>query len=246
MARGDTLLAAGRADEARAEFDDMIKRSPESSPGYAARGMVALFVLGDAASAATDLDNAVEKSFSHRDSSWLLNVGFQQAMQNDYHVSETPEPWQPEAAANVPFAPTMYYYIVWRHLAHQHAGQNDSDSFTQDIDKLDSKSWTEAALVPPERTLKRMVWPAPALALFAGKATPDIVRRAVAAEPAPAMRRQQQCEADFFLAEYYALDKTGEADAEKLLQAAADECPQGAREAVFARAALERLKTAAK
>lgn len=246
VARGETLLAAGHADAAKAEFDDMIKRSPDSSPGYASRGMLALFVPGDAAAAATDLDTAVKKSFENRDSARLFNEGFREAMQEEFHESAPEEPWRPEVAPNVPFAPTIYYYVVWRHLAHQRAGQDDSEAFSKDLDKFDFKSLTEVASAPPERTLQRVTWPAPVLALFAGKTTPDIVRRTAAAEPAPAVRRQQQCEADFFLAEYSLFNKNGELDAQKLLRAAVDECPQGAREKVFAKLELERLSAPSK
>ena len=247
VARGETLLVAGRTDAAKAEFDDTIKRNSDSSPADASRGMLALFVLGDAAAAATDLDAAVDRSFQNRDFSDIVNLGIQEALKEN-----RPSEQGPQAAPYVPFVPAIYYYVAWRHLAHQVAGQDDGEAFAAEIRNLGdcrfallqcptAASWTEAFLIPPAPALTRPSWPAPVLALLAGAITSDVVLRAAAAEPAPALRHQQLCEADLFLAEYGLTKKASQADTQKLFSSAVDECPPNTREAVFAKAALQRV-----
>ncbi len=230
-ARGATLLAAGRVDDARAEFNSLVERSPDQSPGYAWRGIVSLFLRGDAAAGVTDLDTAVQKAIAWRDYSRLLDRGLETVSQK-LNVTDPQPSRGPEVAPNVPFLPTIMYYYAWRYLAHHHARQEDT---FPDIDG--AASWTEAAFKPAERSLKRASWPTPMLALLAGKVTRDVVRHFAETEPAPAQRRQQLCEADFYAAE---LDLKA-SDALDLLRAAIDECPQGAFEAVFAKAELQRL-----
>jgi tetratricopeptide (TPR) repeat protein len=233
-ARGATLLAAGRVDDAKAEFDSLVDRSPDQSPGYASRGILSMFVRGDAAAGVINLDAAVQKAIAWRDYSRLLDRGFE-AVSERPNVTDPQSSRGSEVAPNVPFLPTIMYYYAWRHLAHHRAGQDDT--FPADING--AASWTEAAFKPAERSLKRASWPTPMLALFAGKVRSDVVRHFAETEPAPAQRRQQLCEADFYTA---ALDLKA-SNAPDLLRAAIDECPQGAAEAVFAKAELQRLDT---
>jgi tetratricopeptide (TPR) repeat protein len=233
-ARGATLLGAGRVDEARTEFDALIERNPDQAPGYASRGILSLFVRGDAAAGVVDLDAAVQKAIAYHDYSRLLDRGVE-AVSQRLNVTDPQPPRGPEVAPNVPFLPAIMYYYAWRHLAHHQAGQDDT--FPADING--AASWSEAAFKPAERSLKRASWPTPMLALLAGKVTRDVVRHFAETEPAPAQRRQQLCEADFYAA---AFDMKA-TNAPDLLRAAIDECPQGASEAVFAKAELQRLDT---
>ena len=81
-------------------------------------------------------------------------------------------------------------------------------------------------------------WPGPLLKLFLGTMTPDEVRAAAQAPGRDA--RHRACAADFYLAAYFQ-EKRRDADARRLLQAAADGCPVWAPERGFARAELKRL-----
>jgi tetratricopeptide (TPR) repeat protein len=242
LARGETFRDLGRTDAAKAEFDGAIKLRPGIAPGYQQLGLLELFVLDEAAAAADDLDAAVKKGFEFRAGAELMSIGIQ-VIEQKYGIAQTRTDEPPMLAPDVPFFPSMYSFVLWRHLARLHAAQPDAE-FEPDGRKLGVDLWQDTDFAaPPVRTdwRRRVSWPGPILALFAGKATPETVRRAAEAAPGAYERRRRICEADFYLAEYQ-LAKGAGGDARKLLQSAVDGCPAGVPEATFAKAELQRLE----
>ena len=243
LARGEALRDGGQTDAARAAFDAVIKRWPADAPGYQQRGLLALFIAGDAKAAADDLAAAMEKGFAHRYSSASLDAGIA-VIEHKYDLAHPPIDTRPMLAADVPFYPAIEYLLIWRHIARLRTGAADAD-FASDLIRIGLASTAGKDLAgSPVRTdvRHRVLWPYQLVALFAGQTTPAVVVAAAAATPGDFARRQRVCEANLYVAEYQ-LTKNDGAEALPLLQAAVDGCPSGVPEAAFARAELQRANT---
>jgi tetratricopeptide (TPR) repeat protein len=244
LERGQTYRDTGRLDAARTEFDAAIARKADLATGYLYRGATRLFMTGDAAAAAEDLSVALDKGFAYAAARRLGDIGIR-SLQKKLGVPVTAGDDEGDALApGVPFRPSIYYAIIWRHLARLHAGQDDAEEFAKATQRLEMELWREAGRGPPIFVDDRVIrahWPGEVLALFAGRTTPEQVRRAAETAQGAHARRLRLCEADFYIAEYN-LAKSKRAEALILLQAVADGCPAGAPEAAFAKAALARLK----
>ncbi len=241
LARGETLRDAGQTDAAKAEFEAAVQRVPTSATARQQRGLLELFVLGDAAAAAEDLDAAVREGRRHREAARILNYGIR-AIEQKYHATPTPIDDRPFVDQDVPYYPAIYWYVLWRHIARIHAAPADAPVKT-DASELNVDGWqnVDVAGVPVRTPLRRRLsWPLPIWLLFVGKATPDAVHRAAENAPGAYERRLRICEADFYTAEFD-LAKGAPDDARRLLQSAIDGCPRGAPEATFAKAELRRL-----
>ncbi|MBV8835860.1 MAG: tetratricopeptide repeat protein [Alphaproteobacteria bacterium] len=238
LSRGETLRDGGRIEDARAVFEAAIARAPDNATAYQERGLLALFVGGDVAAAKADLDTAVEKAVSYRSFRGLLQYA---AKQFDVPASATDD--APALAPDVPYFPGIYNLAIWRHIAHTRAGEVEDGSFKRIAGELGATAWREEDLAAPQlRTLRknRVTWPAPIVALFAGKASPQTVRRAAETAPGSTERSFRLCAADFYVAEYQLL-AGAHAEALALLRSAVADCPAGAPEATFAKAELARL-----
>jgi lipoprotein NlpI len=83
-------------------------------------------------------------------------------------------------------------------------------------------------------------WPGPVVRLYLGKIQPDVVN-AAAAQGDAATVKNQQCEANFYIAEWLLAQKNVD-KAKNLLQTAADACPQDFIERRSAKIELDRLR----
>jgi tetratricopeptide (TPR) repeat protein len=242
LGRGEIFRDTGRTDAARAELDEVIRRRPDHAAAYLQRGVLELFWLGDIATAADDLNTAIRKGIEYRNSRRMLVAGIRYA-ELHFDLPLTPADEPPEIAPDVPFVPSIYYLMIWRHIARVRGGQDDAAELADTRSRLNYPDfWRDARriLAPPERTdWRRVTWPDHIVALIAGEATPEIVRQAAEAAPGAYERRQRICEADFYLAEYHLL-KGATDDGRKLLQEAAAGCPEWMPEAGFAKLELKR------
>jgi tetratricopeptide (TPR) repeat protein len=241
LARGEMLRDSGQTDAAKAEFDAAVQRVPTSATAHQQRGLLELFVLGDAAAAAEDLDAAVREGVRHQEARRIMNYGFR-AIEQQYHITPTPTDDRPFVDQDVPYYPAIYWFVLWRQIARVHAATADAPAKT-DASELGLVNWDNVDItgVPVRTPLRRRVsWPLPVWLMFVGKATPDDVRRAAENAPGTYERRVRVCEADFYSAEF-GLAKGARDDARRLLQSAIAGCPTGTPEATFAKAALQRL-----
>lgn len=246
LARVEALRDIGQTDAARAELEDALKRAPPNATVYFQRGLITLFVLGDAAAAVSDLDAAVSKAYEYRDYAQLLGAGLSYVGGQD-RIAVTPSTSSPQLATNVPFYPTIYAFVATRRLAHLQTGQREDSEFEKQKASLGVDSWDEPdlAMLPFRVAYRhRVAWPAQIFALFAGRASPETLHRAAEATPAPFERRMRLCQADFYAGEYQ-LQKGAREEAARLLQSAIDGCPAAAPEATFARLEFARLGVSA-
>ncbi|HLH91500.1 MAG TPA: tetratricopeptide repeat protein [Xanthobacteraceae bacterium] len=240
LARAEALRDGGRADDARAAVDAVVKRLPDYAPGYQQRALIELIALADAKSAAEDFATAVSKGYSHRYSMEYASIGAAYIEQK-YGAQAAPIDDRPMLAADVPFYPAIEYLLIWRHIARVRAGQADPD-YHDDLRRLGLASLTDKNPAGiPVRTPRgrRVIWPTQLVALFGNLTTPDVVLAAAAATSGDFARRLHICEANLYIGEFR-LTKNDAAAARTFLQAAVDGCPPGVPEAAFARAELRR------
>ena len=123
----------------------------------------------------------------------------------------------------VKLAPNYAYGVIWLALTQTRAGAFNAGEISHASSELDADEW-----------------PAPILALFIGKSTPEAVA-AVAARGKGQVAIDQKCEADFYSAEWL-LGRGDAAGARTLLTSAATNCPHTFVEYRDARIELARLK----
>ena len=114
------------------------------------------------------------------------------------------------------------YAVLWLHLAKKNTGQNDSQSFAQQASQIDHSKW-----------------PAPIAGLFLDQLTPEQTLSA-ARNPDPVKDREQHCEAQFYIGEYFLLRKK-KSKALVHFRTARDMCPHNFVEYDGAAAELVRL-----
>ncbi|MHB8697677.1 MAG: tetratricopeptide repeat protein [Sulfuricaulis sp.] len=119
--------------------------------------------------------------------------------------------------------PDDAYAAIWLYLARARGGAKDAAS----------------QLTADTRRLKADVWPAPVVALFTGKGTPQTVQDK-AANADPKVQKDQMCEANFYLGQWHLLQHQKE-EARSLFQQAQDKCPKNFVEYNDAVAELRRM-----
>jgi len=134
---------------------------------------------------------------------------------------------KPENAASfyqeaLMLAPTDIYSVLWLHLARHRAGQDDRAELVANAEKLDQSQW-----------------PWPVVAYYLGTLDPAQLGTAAAAPESPQARKEQTCEANFYLGAAPAKGATVEA--QRRLRAAVAECPKGFIEYSAAKLELKRL-----
>ena len=112
--------------------------------------------------------------------------------------------------------------MIWLHLAHLRAHQNDDMEFSANAAKLDHTKW-----------------PWPVISLLLGSSDPQTVHRNAQEGDSPRARVEHKCETDFYVG-VYDLHREAKDEALKLLHAAAIGCPQDYLE--YAAAKLELLQ----
>jgi tetratricopeptide (TPR) repeat protein len=128
-----------------------------------------------------------------------------------------------DAATAVKIAPADAYNALWLHLIRARLNQDDAAEFAANRQALAGDQW-----------------PAPVVALFAGAMSADQILSAAASADSDRTRREQTCEADFFVGFYQARIGAA-AEARPLLQSAAQGCPNDFLERPAATLELQRL-----
>jgi lipoprotein NlpI len=209
--RGNSYAALGKHRQAIDDYDAAIRLKKDYQAAYFNRGN-SLQALGRLAEAAADYDMAIK--YKPDDANAIHNRGFV-----NFHLGRF-------AAAAEDFklgAASDPYIAIWRHLARARSGQADPRELALNtVVKYD-----------------RAVWPGPVIALFLGQMEPAQVLAAAATGDAK-KRREQGCEASFYLGEHAVLHvEIG--DAQRLLREALERCPSGFVEHIAAEAELKRL-----
>lgn len=215
VARGGVRFAANDNTGAIADYTKAIELAPKIPLGYNQRGD-AYFANGDIAKAIADYDTAIRLAptfpgpFTSRGRIELFHINRPAAAADDL-------------ATGVRLAPKDIYAAIWLHIARGRAGTPDREELAANA----------ARLGPGD-------WPYPVLALFLGSATPEAVRKAAADAENEDKRREQICEANFYLG-VSSLEKKAGGEARKLIAAAAENCPASMLEKPAAKAELARL-----
>ena len=212
--RGIAYWSKGDFDKAIADYDAAIRIRPNYVAAYHNRAM-ANNDKGRSDQAIADYDTAIR--LQPDDAFAYENRG-----RAKLHVGQL-GPAVDDLARAVQLDPSDGYTVLWLHLARVWAGTDDAAEFSRNAQPLD-----------------RAQWPGPLLDLFLGAANAEKVRAAAAAAADAKTRREQTCEADFYVGAY-ALLHGAPAEAKKLFQAAADGCPPYFLEATAAKAQLKRL-----
>ncbi|HTW36809.1 MAG TPA: tetratricopeptide repeat protein [Rhizomicrobium sp.] len=210
--RGRAHWRKGKCTLAIADFSAAIKARPDYFDAYVGRG-IADRCAGNDADAIIDFTQAVAKR-PFADAYWQRGLARWDLGDLDGAAQDF--------SATVPLAPTWPYPALWFAMSKQRTGSFDGRDFASRIDGLDLHEW-----------------PGPALELFRGNATPDDVYRA-AGEGDAKKTKGQLCEADFYVAEWWIVQKKPDA-AKPLLMRARDNCPQDFTEYVAAAVELKRL-----
>jgi lipoprotein NlpI len=110
-------------------------------------------------------------------------------------------------ATAVRMDPADAYSVLWLHIARSRAGQNDRTELATNAQKLD-----------------RNKWPWPVVAYYLAWLDAEKVLAAAASSESAKMRREQTCDANFYLGTVNA--KRTAVDAQRLLRAAVETCPK--------------------
>jgi len=212
--RGIAYARKGEVDKAIADYNAAIELLPDYVAAYHGRA-TAYRDKEMTEKAIADLDTAIriapDDAFAYENRGRAyLHLGKADAAVNDMVKA-------------LSLAPTDSYAVLWLHFARRSAKQDDAAEFSQNVAKLDHAEW-----------------PAPILDLFLGKVDPQSVQAAASAVPDPTKRREQICEADFYVGAYQ-LFRGASSDAKQLFKASVETCPVYFLEAEAARAQLKRL-----
>jgi lipoprotein NlpI len=209
--RGNSYAALGKHRQAIDDYDAALRLKEDYQPAYFNRGN-SYQAIGRFAEAAADYGMAIK--YKPDDANAIHNRGFANFYLGRFAVAG--EDFQHGAASDP-------YIAIWRHLARARSGQADTRELAVNtIVKLD-----------------RAVWPGPVIALYLGQMNPAQVLAAAATGDAK-KRREQSCEASFYLGEDAVLHvEIG--DAQRLFREALDRCPSGFVEHIAAEAELKRL-----
>jgi tetratricopeptide (TPR) repeat protein len=195
--RGVTYLGRSEVEPALADVNAAIRLKPDLAEAYATRAVL---------SYAKEQHDAAMADFAT-----AIRLKPDDPMAYGYRGErELCEGHLPEAASDFAqsnrLAPSDTYSVLLLHLARAKAGTDDAAEFSRNLAKVD-----------------RSTWPGPLLSLYRGEATPAETRTAITVNDAE-RRRNQECEADFFIGEYDLLRKDAPAT-QPLLRGAAENCP---------------------
>jgi tetratricopeptide (TPR) repeat protein len=229
--RGDAYLAKHDYDRAIASYDEAVRLQPDYAEAYYYRG-VTYRRRGQLERALADVNAAIrlkpDLAEAYLTRALLADtMGQHDTAMADFATAIRLKPDNPtaygsrggrelyeghraEAAADFEQAnrlnPSNAYAVLWLHLARAKAGTDDAAEFSRNLAKVD-----------------RGTWPGPILSLYRGEVTPEQTRAAITADD-PERRRNQECDADFFIGEYDLL-RNDAAAAQPLLRRAAESCP---------------------
>lgn len=212
--RGTARNDAGDADGAIADFNAAIKLNARYAAAYLNRAN-AYAAKGDTARAIDEYGAAIQRN--KRNVNAMIARG---ALQLASGATAKAQADMKQAAR---LAPKNAYSVLWLDIAERRAKQKGMFA-----------SGAKGA-----RGLDMKAWPAPVVRLYTGEATVDATV-AAADSTNPAVKIAQVCEANFYGGEY-ALIGGDRAEAVKLFQTAAKDCPRGFLEGIAAAAELKGL-----
>ena len=194
--RANAYGASGLADQALADFAAALEITPGEPAPYVGRSIV-YRQIGDYEKAIADDDAAIVHSpgyalaFTNRGIANFY-AGHFAAAAEDFAKSHADDPAEPD-------------FVLWLHLAHARAGQNDSEELARNAEKIDRNRWAGAAVY-----------------FYLGQVKAEDLP-AAAATGNSVIQRQQGCEASFYLGED-ALLAGRKNEARKLFRSVLDAC----------------------
>lgn len=196
------------------QYSAAIALDPSNTQVYAARASAYQY-LGKTDSALADMDAAVARA-PVSDSLLFLRGRFKWA---DGKFSAAAD----DIAQAHQIAEQKPYYVLWLEITRRRAGIADMDTFEENVSSLDIRGW-----------------PKPLLRLFEDRDTADEVRNDANDGSDIKIQKNQICEANFYVGEYYIL-QSNEETARPLIASAAAMCPDDFIEKAAAQAELNRL-----
>jgi tetratricopeptide (TPR) repeat protein len=211
--RAIAYLRQGQCKNALADLDDFLRLKPGDLQGLELRGR-AHACTGDMRGAEADLSQAiaVQSSESLRFARGVVRWGLR-----DFAGSAA------DFADIIAAQPHNANVVLWLELVRTRGGILDAKIGERDLHGIDSDDW-----------------PAPLIKMFLGAAKPEDVAAAALHGDANVVSGRQ-CEANFYIAEWWLAQKDT-ASAKPLLEAAIKDCPKNFIEAEAARSELGTLK----
>jgi lipoprotein NlpI len=195
--RANAYGSMGLVDKAVAAFSDVIKAAPGDPQPLVGRSIV-YRQMAKYDDAIADATAALKIKDDYTYAFTIRGLSELYAARfaqaaEDFVKSNAADPKEPD-------------FVLWLHIARARAGQDDAKELAANAAKLDLKTWSGAAV-----------------AMFLGQATPDTTRAAADNEQNPVIRKQQHCEAAYYLGED-ALLHAKPNDARILFQEVLDTC----------------------
>ena len=210
--RGIAHRHKGECKDAVSDLSAAIKLKPDYVDAYWERA-VANSCAGDWSAALADLDTLIAR---RPGKSAYRSRGMLHWENGDFAAAAAD--FQQAAALD----PKDAYVALWLELSRMRAGTLDPAQVSGDIRHIDSD------------------WPMPVLDLYRGKITADEAVKAASKGDAATLTGRQ-CEADFYVAEWWMAGRN-ESTAKPLLERAKAECPRGFEEYPAAVTELNRLQ----
>ena len=194
--RGNVYNIIGEYDRAVEDFGHSIQLNPDYAEAHSNRG-IAYLAKGEIDKALTDfgdairLDPADAVALTNRGNTYAANSQFERAIADfnsairlkpysswpyinrgraELYLGQTPAAISDLGTA-VRLSPTNAYAVIWLHLAHLQAAEDDSQQFRRDAANVD-----------------RNKWPGPIVDLYLGMASPEVVSTAAQVNLIPACR----------------------------------------------------------
>lgn len=211
--RAIAYLRQGQCKNAIGDLDEFIKQKAGDVQGLELRA-AALACVGNLSAADADLSQVIAAK-PDRSSFW--NRGRLRWRVKNFGAAAD------DFAQVVRLEPENGYAILWLELSRARGGVLDPKVGAHDVDQWGSRDW-----------------PAPLIKLFVGEAKPEDMTAAIAQGDDKTVSNRQ-CEANFYLAEWW-LARQDPATAKPLFKAAADKCPKSFIEYDGARFELDGFK----
>jgi tetratricopeptide (TPR) repeat protein len=211
--RGNAYYEKGDYERAIANYDQVIRLNPNYADAYVKRTVAV--IKGNVVRAMAEHDEAIRQQPGN---AYLYFFrGFIRLYADSAGAAID------DLAAAVRLAPSLHYAAIWLYVARTRAGQDAVAELADHAGKLD-----------------RTTWPWPVVALFLGSSNPDDVRLAARSADNPDTRRNQICDADFYIGVHQQA-KGARGDAQRSWQSVAEGCSNIAP-GYLARLELERLR----
>jgi lipoprotein NlpI len=213
FSRGEVYKSGGDFARAMTDMNEVIRLDPNFAPAYFSRGHLS-YVLGNNPAAIEDFSKSIK--LDPNDASAYFNRGVAYYVVGGRYADAVAD-----FTKAAEFNPKDAYAALWRDLAER---RNSAPSHL-----------AEAA-----KQLDMTAWPAPVIRHFLGELNVEQTLKA-AFDTDPKTKQAQTCEANFYSGEL-ALLKKNRKEAQRLLKAAADDCPPSFVESAAAVADMIVLK----